>query len=141
MRRFYRPLLSWWSARWRDSGRQWWRIPVAVTASVLLALFVYRLAERVRQPPPASPPARITALDAEALVALHELVRTVVPADEILPATNADEDAVLTALPWSGLLSASPPTAVPAAAPPWASDLSDAALQRIESLIGAPADA
>ena len=110
-----------------------WRAPVAVTASVLVALVVYRIADRAQHPQTATPVPRLVALAPDSLVALHDLLNAVVPMDEILPASNADADALLAALAWSGVMNMSPRSE-----PPEAGDLSDAALDGISGLVGGP---
>ena len=70
-----------------------WRMPVAVAASALLALSVYQFAERAQHPQTVTPVPRIAALDTGSLVALQELLRAVVPTDEIIPATDTGSDA------------------------------------------------
>jgi hypothetical protein len=113
-----------------------WRMPVAVAAAALLALSVYQFAERAQHPQTVTPVPRIAAFDTGSLVALQELLRAVVPTDEIIPATNTGSDALLTALAWSGVMNVSPQ-----AEPPQAGALSDADLDGINGLIGGPTDA
>ena len=113
-----------------------WRVPVAVITSVLVALSVYHLAERARYPQTITPAPRLAALDTASLVALHELLRAVAPTDEILPATDADSDALLTALGCCGLMSMNLRPDLPLTGV-----LRDTDWLDIHGLIGGPTDA
>ena len=108
-----------------------WRAPVALTTSMLLALCVYTVAERVQHRSLAAPVPRAATLDAGSLAALADLLRGLAPADELLPATNDGADMLLAALQWSGFLSfgGQPEPRQPG-------ELSDVDLDRINGLIG-----
>jgi len=112
-----------------------WRLPVAVTTSVILGLFVYCIAERTRQPQSATPPLHVAALDTESLVALCDLVRTLTPPDDTFVLSNSGGRALLTALQLSGFMHVNTPLE------PSQGDLSEAELDAIGSVIGRPADA
>src|ERR1700687_3012680 len=77
-----------------------WRFPVALAASLLVVLFVYRFAERVQAPTP-EPGPHVAALDPDALGALSELMQAVIPRDDFIPALADDDEALLAALPLS----------------------------------------
>jgi len=107
-----------------------WRAAATLTASALLALCVYRVAERAQHPPAVIPVPRAATLDGGSLGALSDLMRALAPA-ELLPPVDDGVDTLLTAVQWSSFLSADPQ---PEARQP--GELSDGDLDRIEGLIG-----
>ena len=108
-----------------------WRWPLAVAASLLVALFVYRYAERAPAPMPTALAPQIAALDAASLAALHELVRAVVPQDDYLRPAGSEDEAWLAALPLADWINAGTEPPVPQA-----TDLSENELDIIHDLLG-----
>lgn len=107
-----------------------WRYWIAAPAAVAVALLIDRWGAP-RAPQPSDPlAARTAALDTKALMAVHELLQTVVPPDENLPPVALDED-LMAAPPLGDLVGARPPSAVPGDG-----DLSDTELEGIGGLIG-----
>ena len=115
----------------RPLTRSAWRYAVGLAAAAAVAVFIYRVGER--HPPPVPDPlaAHTAVLDANSLIALHELLQTVVPVDEDVPRVGADDEALLAALPLDDLVGVRLPSAVPQA-----TELSDAELEGIGNLIG-----
>ena len=107
-----------------------WRAAATLTASALLALCVYRVAERAQHPPAVIPVPRAATLDDGSLAALSDLMRALAP-DELPPPVDDGVDALLTALRWSSFLSFGPQAGARQRA-----ELSDGDLDRINGLIG-----
>ncbi len=107
-----------------------WRYWIAAPAAVAVALLINRWGEPRTPQPPDALAARTAALDTNALMAVHELLQTVVPPDENLPPVAPDE-ALMAAPPLGDLVGVGPPPAVPGEG-----DLSDTELEGIGGLIG-----
>ncbi len=107
-----------------------WRYWIAAPAAVAVALLIYRWGAPRAPQPPDPLTAHTAALDTHALLAVHELLPTVVPPDENLPAVAPDE-ALMAAPPLGDLVGVGPPPAVPGEG-----DLSDTELEGIGGLIG-----
>lgn len=122
-----------WQLAWlRDALRpQLWRYPAALAASVLIALFVYRVAERVPTPPSSPPELQVATLDTGSLVALHDLMRALAPAEDYVPAYRSDEEIELASLEMSDLVGVSPSVQAP-----HAGELSDSDLEGIGNFLG-----
>lgn len=123
---------GWGQVRRRADGQmRRWRYPLAVAASVTVALLIYRFAGQ--QPPvPGTPASSAVALDTGSLAALQELMQAVVvPADEYVPPVSADDEQVLAALPLDEAVGVGVQPDLPGAA-----DLSDNELEGIDYLIG-----
>jgi hypothetical protein len=124
---------STWNLDWlRDRMRlPRWRYALAVAASLLVALPVYRFAERTLEPQRDSSAAQIAALDADSLAALHDLMQAVAPADANLSASPRDDEVAFAAAEVGDLIGG--PSVSDG---PRATDLSDAELEGVDDLIG-----
>ncbi len=108
-----------------------WRAPVALTTAVVLAFFVYRVAEHVQHAPNDAVTLRSALLNPGALEALSDLLRAVAPTDELSPSAGDGAAALLAGLQSSAFLRLNPQLELN---PP--GDLSDLDLEGITGLIG-----
>ena len=115
---------------WQPSAAPWsaWRMPVAAVVSVALALVVLRLAPSHGRHAPRPPTPQVTALDAEALGALSDVVA---PHDEVLSLSVHEDDPLLAAPASHDLLA---PTSDPLLFEAY--DLDDDALDGAGDLLG-----
>lgn len=126
------PHTSWWQAWWPDGWRlEVWRYPVTAAASVLIALAVYHFAASPPVQPPGTAEGKLAALDTDLLRSLREIMRTLAPADGQIADADADDDALLAALPLGDFAGGAD-----VAETPEASDLSDSELEKLDTLVG-----
>lgn len=109
-----------------------WRYPLALAASAAVAVLVYRIAVQTPAAPPAGTPSQLAALDSQAVLAVHELMQTLVPVDEYVPEPSADDESELAALPLGDLVGVRATAELPAL-----SDFDDTELDGLGTLIGA----
>jgi len=119
--------LAWLREVWRRPAA---RLPIAAAASLLIALSVYRIADRAQAPPIVAAP-HVAGLDADALGALHDMMQAVTPSDDFIPPLADDDDAVLAAVPLNDLVAghSAPPV-------PGLTDLNDSELDGVDDLVG-----
>ncbi|MBI3783749.1 MAG: zf-HC2 domain-containing protein [Deltaproteobacteria bacterium] len=95
--------LTGWLAQRFEQPRLAWRLPVAATASLLLAVSVYRFALTDRHIQLAGSSASVSSLDDDSLDELHDLVGVVAPRDESI-SSGLQDDELLTSLPLTDLI-------------------------------------
>ena len=127
------PRASWWPTWWTHDGwrLEWWRYPLGAAASVLIAVAVYHLAASPPVTPPGAPEEELAALDTDSLLSLRELIQTLVPAEEQIAETGAEDDVLLAALPLGDFAGSAA-----VAATPQVNDLSDSELEKLDTLVG-----
>lgn len=104
----------------------------AVATALAVSLFVYRLAVDVREPHSGRLADEIARLDAESVIALHDLARAVLPTEgEFVPAVSSGDDRMLARLPLADFVG---PRPVPEALA--VRDLNDSELDLTADLIG-----
>ncbi len=104
----------------------------AVATALTVSLFVYRLAVDVREPHSGRLADEIAGLDAESVIALHDLARAVLPAEEdFVPAVSSGDDRMLAHLPLADFIG---PRPVPEALA--VRDLNDSEVDVTADLIG-----
>jgi anti-sigma factor RsiW len=108
-----------------------WRYPLAATVALLLALFVYQVAERHPETGGASVAAQLAALDSEVLLALDDLTAAVTPADDSLHYTPREDELAFAALAVGDLVGTHTLSHVPDE-----TELNDADLEGMEELLG-----
>jgi anti-sigma factor RsiW len=124
------PGTSRWRARRADGWRpEWWRYPLAATASVLIAVAVYHFGASPPVTVPGASEEEFAALDTDSLLSLRELMQTLAPADEQI--ADDGDDALLAALPLDDFAGSAG-----AAAAPQANELSDSELEKLHTLVG-----
>ena len=122
-----------WGLDWLQEAmrRPVWRYPIAVGASVIVALLVYRFAERPPATPSGAAAVQIAQLDSDSLAALRDLMRALEPADEPFSQVSSDDETQLAALPLNELVGVSVAPELPRT-----SDLNESELEGIGDLIG-----
>jgi len=96
---------AWFGSKW-DQSHVAWRLPLAATASLFLALSIYRFGLVGRHVTKITSPPAVSSLDDESLVELRDVVSVVAPRDESVANGYQDED-LLTSLPLSDLIGSS----------------------------------
>lgn len=126
------PQPSWPPAwRWEDLRLGVWRYPLAATAALLVALFVYRFAEYPQTPQPTAAESQFAALDTDSLLVVHELMKALAPRYEQMPQIPPDDDTLLAALSAGDLVGVNPSPEAPQA-----TDLTETELEGIGKLVG-----
>ena len=108
-----------------------WRYAVAATAALLLALSVYRIAERPFDSDSTFIALQLANLDTEALVTLSDLAETVAPAEDSLIYNPPDDEVAIAALAVGDLVGTHSLALVPDEA-----ELSDTDLEGVDDLLG-----
>jgi anti-sigma factor RsiW len=126
------PRAVWWQTLRLEGWRlEWRRYPLALATSVLVAVAVYHFAASPPLIAPGAPEGQLATLDTDSLLSLRELMQTLVPADDQMPESGTEDDALLAGLPLDTFV---PSTGVVAA--PQANDLSDGELEKLRTLVG-----
>jgi anti-sigma factor RsiW len=122
-----------WQLTWLHEALQLspWRYAVAATLGLLLAVSVYRIAERPPQSDRTATAAQLAVLDSDALLALQDLMAAVTPSDHSL-SNDSQEDQVAFAALAAGDLVGTTTTVHP----PDETELSDTDLDGVDELIG-----
>jgi len=109
-----------------------WRALAAVATSTAVALIMYRVMEQAQHPTPPPISVHVAALDTDALLALRDVAPVVGAGEDDLLLSPLGEQPVLLAQPLAELTGVRVPAQRPSAA-----DLTDAELERADSLLGA----
>lgn len=127
------PPRSTWSLEWLRQALQFspWRYPIAATVALVLALSVYRIAERQPGPDNGSIAAQLGALDTEVLVTLGDLAEAVTPGEDALSYNPQEDEVAFAALAVGDLVGTHTLSHVPED-----TDLSDTELEGVDDLIG-----
>ena len=112
----------------RAGRRRYW---IAAPAAVAVALLIYRVGEPRPSPEPEPLAARTAALDTHTLIALRELLQTLIPPDGYVPPMWTGDEELLAALALGDLVGVTVSSPMPRAA-----DLSDMELEGIGNLAG-----
>ena len=108
-----------------------WRYPIAATVGLVVALSVYRIADRPASPPTGAITAQLAALDNEVLAALGDLADTVTLSDDPFSYTPQDDEVAFAVVGAGDLVGSRPLSHVPSE-----TDLSDTELDGVDDLIG-----